>query len=107
MPYLREEHDKVLDLSKKYECRDAIQKTNSKLTSLIFNIPMQHSKEKGHKRWSFLLQGRRDIEFCIFFMEGLTAKFLNTPLFLKKGEKTPLITGKVFRLGGKKTSVIH
>lgn len=101
MPYLRQEFDKVLDLSENYECRDATEQTNSKLTSLIFNIPMQSPKENRHKRRSFLFQGRKDIEFCIFFMRGLTAKVLNTS-HLKKREKNPSLQERYLHWGEKK-----
>lgn len=66
MPYLRQEFDKVLDLSKKYECTDATRKIKSKVTSLIFNIPVQHPKGKRYKRRSFLFQGRRTLNFASF-----------------------------------------
>lgn len=79
---------KQLDLSKDYECRDATQKTNSKLTSLtsqvhliyiiltlqiansihIFNIPMQYpEKERGTRDKAFYFKEGGSLNFASFF----------------------------------------
>lgn len=83
---------KELDLSKDYECRDATQKTNSKLTSLtsqvhlihiiltlqilnsiyIFNIPMQYpEKERGTRDRAFYFKEEGTLNFVSFLWRDL------------------------------------